>query len=307
MRLFVYRLEPTAMRTACLALLICFSPTRWTAAQVVPATNRSSATIQDSMALIHGGTFQMGIETADIPHFQKIFAIENPKLFLDELPRHTVSVTDFYLDKYLVTNRDFRRFVAANPQWDPGGPASEPSREDAYLVDGSAPRAAEVRPDHPVVNVTWYAAKAFCEWEGKRLPSEAEWEFAARGGQTVLFPWGDEPPDRTRANFGNNIGTSTPVHSYPPNRYGLFDMAGNVWQFLADPWAPYGTATAQKPKGSGSSEVSIAGRLPEPRRVIRGGSFAGHPVNLWVEYRDGHAPNNPRKYVGFRCAKSASN
>ena len=259
------------------------------------------------MALIHGGTFQMGIETADIPHFQKIFAIENPKLFLDELPRHTVSVTDFYLDKYLVTNRDFRRFVAANPQWDPGGPASEPSREDAYLVDGSAPRAAEVRPDHPVVNVTWYAAKAFCEWEGKRLPSEAEWEFAARGGQTVLFPWGDEPPDRTRANFGNNIGTSTPVHSYPPNRYGLFDMAGNVWQFLADPWAPYGTATAQRPRGSGSSGVSIAGQLPEPRRVIRGGSFAGHPINLWVEYRDSHAPNNPRKYVGFRCAKSASN
>jgi len=307
MRFFVYRLEPTAMRTAGLALLICLSPTRWTAAQVVPATNRSSATIQDSMALIRGGTFQMGIETADIPHFQKIFAIENPKLFLDELPRHTVTVTDFYLDKYLVTNRDFRRFVAANPQWDPGGPASESSREDAYLVDGSAPEAAEVQPDHPVVNVTWYAAKAFCEWEGKRLPSEAEWEFAARGGQTVLFPWGDEPPDRTRANFGNNIGTSTPVHSYPPNRYGLFDMAGNVWQFLADPWAPYGAATAQKPKGSGSSGVSIAGQLSEPRRVIRGGSFAGHPVNLWVEYRDSHAPNNPRKYVGFRCAKSASN
>jgi len=298
------------MRTACLALFICYSATRCAQAQVAPATDGSSATIQDSMALIHGGTFQMGIETADIPHFQKIFAVENAKLFLDELPRHTVTVTDFYLDKYLVTNRDFRRFVAANPQWDPGDPASQSSREDPYLVDGSAPAAAEVQLDHPVVNVTWYAAKALCEWEGKRLPSEAEWEFAARGGQTVLFPWGDERPDRKRANFGNNIGTTTPVHSYPPNRYGLFDMAGNVWQFLADPWGPYGIATAQKPKGSGSSEESIAVQitpLPEPRRVIRGGSFAGHPINLWVEYRDSHAPNDPRKYVGFRCAKSASN
>src|SRR5215475_11112978 len=120
--------RPTAMRTACLALLICFSPTRWAEAQVAPAPDTSSATIQDSMALIHGGTFQMGIEAVDIPRFQKIFAIENPQLFLDELPRHAVTVIDFYLDKYLVSNRDFRRFIAANPQWDPRRPASESSR-----------------------------------------------------------------------------------------------------------------------------------------------------------------------------------
>jgi sulfatase modifying factor 1 len=161
------------------------------------------------------------------------------------------------------------------------------------------------------VNVTWSATQAYCEWRGKRLPTEAEWEFAARGGRMdALFPWGEARPDETVANFNNNFGTTTPVTAYPPNPYGLFDMAGNVWQFLADEWAPYGAITVKKERLSGSSEESTLRQLtppPEPRRVIRGGSFAGHPINLWVEYRDSHAPNNPREYLGFRCAKSASN
>jgi sulfatase modifying factor 1 len=297
------------MRTTVhLALLLCFSATARAQAQVARAKNRSPDTPQESMVLIHGATFQMGIEAADIPRFQRIFAIENPKLFLDELPRHTVTVKDFYLDQYLVTNRDFHRFVAANPEWDPGGGPSRSAREDRYLIHWFTPGAANAQTDHPVVNVTWYAAEAFCQWEGKRLPSEAEWEFAARGGQSALFPWGDEAPDATRANFGGSIGTTTPVDSYPPNRFGLFDMAGNVWQFLSDTWAPYGAAKDKKPKGA--AEESATGPkspAPEPRRVVRGGSFAGHPVNLWVEYRDSHAPSNPREYVGFRCAKSVSN
>jgi formylglycine-generating enzyme required for sulfatase activity len=262
---------------------------------------------EDSMALIHGGTFQMGIDADDIPRFQKIFAIENAKLFQDELRLHSVTVKDFYLDQNLVTNSDFRRFVAGNPKWDLGGQPSQSAREDHYLIHWSTPSAASAQPDHPVVNVTWNAAQAYCEWQGKRLPTEAEWEFAARSGHDVLFPWGDEPPDETRANFDNNVGATTPVAAYPANPYGLFDMAGNVWQFLADQWAPY-PDTSDKPKPSGSSEESSSRHvtsLPEPRRVIRGGSFAGHPVNLWVRYRDSHAPNNPREYVGFRCAKSA--
>lgn len=289
-----------------LVTFLCFSLAHCAQAQVAPAASSSQPAAQEAMVLIHGATFQMGIEAADIPRFQKIFAIENPQLFLDELPRHTVTVKDFYIDKYLVTNRDFQRFVAANPKWDPGGPPSESAREDHSLVHGSSPGAASTQLNHPVVNITWYEAAAFCQWRGKRLPSEAEWEFAARGGQPVLFPWGDEPADAKRANFASNIGTTTPVDSYPPNRYGLFDMAGNVWQFLADRWAPYRRTTAKSAK----SEERSAGQaisLPEPRRVIRGGSFAGHAVNLWVEYRDSHAPNNPREYVGFRCAKSAPN
>lgn len=263
------------------------------------------------MALIRGGTFQMGIDATDIPRFQKIFAIENAKLFAEELPRHTVNVKDFYIDKHLVTNGDFRRFVAANPKWDrPTGPPSESAKEDHHLIHWSTPAAANAQGDHPVVNVGWYAAKAFCEWEVKRLPTEAEWEFAARGGLNALFPWGDEQPDETRANFGNNIGTTTPVTTYPPNPYGLFDMAGNTWQFLADEWAPYRAKSAEEQNGHGSSEdvsLRLATPFPEPRRVIRGGSYAGHPVNLWVEFRDSHAPNNARDYVGFRCAKSAAN
>lgn len=95
------------------------------------------------------------------------------------------------------------------------------------------------------MNVNWYAAVAYCKWEGKRLPAEAEWVDAARGGLKALFPWGDEPVDKTRANSAvSRLAATSPVGQYPANRYGLFDMVGNVWEFLADQWKPY-SSTAQ--------------------------------------------------------------
>ena len=288
---------------ACLALL-CFCPSACCAqSPVAPERERD-----DLQVFIHGATFQMGIDASEIPRFQKIFNIDHPQLLNDELPKHTVTVADFYLDKHLVTNSEFRSFIAANPRWDRSKP-SESAKDDHYLIHWSTPGAPNAQSDHPVVNITWHAAKAFCQWEGKRLPTEVEWEFAARGGRAALFPWGDEPPEETRANYNNVVGTTTPVTAYPPNPYGLFDMAGNVWQFLADEWAPYRATLAKKQTATDSSEESPSRQatpLPEARRVIRGGSFAGHPINLWLEYRDSHDPNNPREYVGFRCAKSPS-
>jgi formylglycine-generating enzyme required for sulfatase activity len=260
------------------------------------------------MVLIHGGTMQIGIRAADIPRFQKIFSIENERLFQDEIPRHTITVKAFYIDKNLVTNAQFKPFVDAHPSWRPNGSFSKSTRFDNgnYLRHWQAPNSENAKPDRPVVNVSWYAAIGYCRWAGKRLPTEAEWEFAARGGQEALFPWGDQLPDETRANFNNNVGTTTPVGSYPANPYGLFDMAGDVWQFLYDRWAPYGATSAetQKPQGS-TFDPPIP--LPEPRHVIRGGSYAGAPINLWVEYRDSHPASGSEPFVGFRCAKSASN
>jgi len=262
----------------------------------------------DSIVLIHGGTFQMGIDAADIPRFQKIFAIENAKLFEDELPRHTTTVKDFYIDTNLVTNAQFKRFVDANPkfaalfrleQFDNGN----------YLQHWMPPGDRSATADHPVVNVNWYAANLYCRWAGKRLPTEAEWEFAARGGRNALFPWGDEAADETRANFNNNVAATSPVGSYPANPYGLYDMAGNVWQFLADRWEPYRSDadTRKQPGRSNPADPDVfVLHLNSPRRVIRGGSFGGHPVNLWVEYRDSHPPEGSQPFIGFRCAKSAA-
>jgi formylglycine-generating enzyme required for sulfatase activity len=125
--------------------------------------------------------------------------------------------------------------------------------------------------NHPVVNVNWYAATAYCQAQSKRLPSEAEWEYAARGGlEAPLFPWGDEPASPRLANYSaSKLHTTSLVGSYPPNGYGIYDMAGEV----------------------------------RSRRVIRGGSFDGDPINLWVEYRDSHPANGSQAFVGFRCAK----
>jgi formylglycine-generating enzyme required for sulfatase activity len=107
------------------------------------------------------------------------------------------------------------------------------------------------------------------------------------------FPWGDEMPDKSRANFSaSGLKAPTAVASYPANGYGLFDMAGNVWEFLADEW--------QKYPGKANGEPDY--RQVKTRRALRGGSFGGSPVNLRVTYRDSHSPENSVEHVGFRCA-----
>ena len=257
----------------------------------------------DAMVLVGGGTIQIGIDASEIPQFEKIFDISNAQLFQDEVPKHSVTVGDFYIDRYLVTNAQFKRFIDANAEWRPGH--ISPELDNGNYLRHWTTSELTTKADHPVVNVNWYAAVAYCRWEGKRLPAEAEWVDAARGGLKALFPWGDEPVDKTRANSAiSRLGTTSPVGQYPANRYGLFDMVGNVWEFLADQWKPY-SSTAQKNPVAGENRFldGTAFLRAKTRRVIRAGSFDGAPVNLWVEYRDSHPPNGSREFVGFRCAK----
>jgi formylglycine-generating enzyme required for sulfatase activity len=256
------------------------------------------------MVLVRGATTQMGIDTAQIPSLVKTFNIGVPQLFQDEVPKHSVTIDDFYIDKYPVTNAEFKKFTDFNPEWRPDR-IPRTLHNGNYLKHWKEQDALKTKADHPVVNVSWYAAVAYCRWVGKRLPTEAEWEHAARGGLNALFPWGDQPVDATRANFlGSGIGTTSPVGHYPANRYGLFDMAGNVWQFLADEWKPY-PSSPQKNTDAGRNLFldGTAFLQVKTRRVVRGGSFGGAPVNLWVEYRDSHPPDGTREFVGFRCAK----
>ena len=259
------------------------------------------------MVLIPGGTVTLGIDSADIPHFQSVFQIDHAELFADEVPKHTVTLQPFYLDKFPVTNAQFFAFTQAVPQWQPANvPAS--LRQGNYLkhwISGQVPKNLE---NHPVVNIAWFDANAYCQWRGKHLPIEAEWEHAARGGANGLFPWGSAPADSSRANFSaSGFGTTTEVGKYAPNGYGLYDMAGNVWQFTADRWAPYSSEPVKQPKAdknSYSDEPELFS--PVTRRVIRGGSWGGAPINMWVEYRDSHPNDGAQPFVGFRCAKSAN-
>ena len=285
-----------------------------------PTGNLASRTADASnMILIPGAKITIGIDSSEIPRYEQLFGISKGELFDVSVPKHSVNLSPFFLDRTLVTNSEFfeftRRFANEEPSdtlarlgppWTEIDPRSRygDRKNLAHWVDDRVPKGFE---NHPVTNVTWYDAVAYCQWQGKRLPTEAEWAHAARGGGNPIFPWGDAAADSSRANYSSSgFGTTTPVASYPPNAFGLYDMAGNVWQFAADEWAPYSSKPATNPVAGGNLFSKGFDFLSvTTKRVIRGGSWGGVPLNLWVEYRDSHPPDAPKPFVGFRCAKSA--
>jgi sulfatase modifying factor 1 len=273
-----------------------------------PILVKAQKTVKHSkMVLIKGATFEMGTDKADIPNLQKVFNLDHPEIFAEEMPRHQVKLDSFYLDKYEVTNADFKKFLDKNPAWQKDKIPAE-LHNGKYLGDWSDNEFPKGKAEFPVVFVSWYAAVAFCRSERKRLPTEAEWEFAARGGlKNTLFPWGDQMPDKTRVNFGaSGFGSAIAVGSYSPNGYGLFDMAGNVWEFLADEWQLYSPKTEIQvnPVAGGDFFLNDSYRQVKTRRALRGGSYGGAPLNLLVTYRDSHLPANAGDHVGFRCAQN---
>lgn len=276
---------------------------------VIYAVGQKKPQQKEEMILIKGATFKMGTDKTEIPKLLEMFKIKRAALFEEETPRRKIKIDSFYLDKTEVTNADFKRFLAKNPAWRKDKIAAE-FHNGKYLQDWNGADFPKDKANHPVVFVSWYAAVAYCQSLGKRLPSEAEWEYAARGGLSdKQFPWGDEMPDRQRANFGaSELGAATSVGSYAPNGYGLFDMAGNVWEFLADEWKLY-PANAElqvNPVAGGDFFLTDSYLKVKNRRVIRGGSYGGAPVNLRVSYRDSHLPENAGDHVGFRCAQNVS-
>ena len=268
-----------------------------------PATRSGTTTprlpTNDSagMVLIPAGEFQMGSN------------------FAYEKPVHTVYVDAFYMDVYEVTNAQFKAFVDANPQWR----KSQISRDlhnGNYLLHWSGDSYPSGQGNHPVVCVSWYAAMAYAQWVGKRLPTEAEWEYAARGGLAgKKYPWGDtitladanySEYDENRNRIGG-IGDTTPVGQYAANGYGLYDMAGNVWEWCLDAYEKhfYARSPRQNPFAGQMTlrEVSANYRNVKTSRVLRGGGWGYTARNLRVADRGSFTPAGTYSYLGFRCAR----
>lgn len=255
-----------------------------------------------SMLLVAGATFRMGSDADELRHIGEAAGLRSIDPMLPEVPAHEVTLDDFYMDVFDVTNEQFAQFVGAAPEWGKGNvdPSLHNGRYLEHWKTGPPPRELL---DHPVTFITWQAAVAYCRWAGKRLPTEAEYEWASQDPETrAEYPWGDAPPDNERVSWGGNgINSTVSVGSYPPNRRGLYDMSGNVWHFTADPWfGAYGDVPDD------ADERRRLADDPRIRRVVRGGSWGANAVNLRVRYRDSHRPYDAREMVGFRCAKTAN-
>ena len=292
------------------------------------------------MVWVPGGRFLMGSED----------------FYPEERPVHRVTVDGFWMDAHPVTNAEFRRFVKATGHVTvaerPPDPADYPDADPDLLVPGSlvfrptsgpvdlgdwrtwwawVPGASWRHPEgpgstlhgrdrHPVTQVAYEDAVAYATWAGKALATEAEWEYAARGGlEGKVFCWGDEfaPKGRMLANtwqgefpwqnllLDRYAGTS-PVGAFPPNGYGLLDMAGNVWEWTSDSFTPRHPDAADKPCCVPHNPQVTAPTLQEPipRRVIKGGSHLCAP-SYCLRYRpaarQGEAVDTSTGHIGFRC------
>ncbi len=252
----------------------------------------------DGMVFIPAGEFQMGSDEYD--------SHENEK------PAHAVYVDGFYIDKYPVTNEQYREFVDANPQWNNLGMYNfqfvlRKYRDSDYLKDWYKGKYPSGKDNHPVNWVSWHAAMAYAKWVGKRLPTEAEWEKAARGGLVgYKFPWGNAIYTEN-ANYDKRVGETTPVGTYPANRYGVFDMIGNVSEWCLDEWNSkfYKLSEKDNPVSCGSIEKILDAYLTSKKyRVIRGGSWNSGEQDVRVSNRRTLAPWRTNSFIGFRCVMS---
>ncbi|XP_075687996.1 formylglycine-generating enzyme [Rhinoderma darwinii] len=292
-----------------------------------PTTEETGTKHRNNMVLLPSGVFTMGTDEPGIP----------PD---GESPARRVHIDSFYMDKYEVSNSEFEKFVAttgyvteaetfgdsfvfegliseevkseidkavaAAPWWLPvkGADWKHPEGPDSDILE---------RMKHPVLHMSWNDASAFCSWTGKRLPTEAEWEYACRGGlENRLFPWGNklEPKGEHYANVWQgdfpNINTgadgylqTAPVTAFPPNSYGLYNMVGNAWEWTSDWWSTrHAAEEAHNPKGPSSGKD----------KVKKGGSYMCHKSYCYryrCAARSQNTPDSSSSNLGFRCAASA--
>ena len=229
----------------------------------------------------------------------------------DERPVHVVYLAEYYIDRFEVSNAQYARFLTAfgRNADDAGHLLLDGLDADAQIrpaAAGYAPLPGTAR--HPVAEVSWYGARAYCQWAGMQLPTEAMWEKAARGTDGRTYPWG-EGIDRARANYGkegccrgddsDGFFDSAPVGSFwaGVSPYGVHDMGGNVWEWVVD-WYGEDYYARSPPRDPSGPQAGIS-------RVLRGGSMSSDPYRLRATDRSGLPPTATYLIVGFRCAATA--
>ena len=300
---------------------------RLSTAERRPATKGS---VVDAIRL-DGGTFWMGTDTAEG------FPADG------EGPVREVHVDPFYMDKYPVTNEQFREFVQATNYrteserygWSFVFQGHIPAEQYPKLVSDNAPgtnwwckvngadwahpegpdTSVDARPHHPVVHISWHDALAYCDWAGKRLPTEAEWEYASRGGlEQKIYPWGDElePNGEHRCNVwqgdfpevdtgADGFTAPCPVDSFAPNGYGLYTITGNAWEWCHDWFHPTFHIAA--------SRHNPVGPLEGTAKVMKGGSYLCHRsyCNRYrVAARTSNTPDSATTNITFRCVRDVA-
>ena len=305
----------------------------------------TTAPATSEMAWVPAATFEMGSD----------------RHYPEEAPTHPVAVSGFWIDRHEVTNRDFAAFVQdtgyvtvaqrpLDPSDFPGAPAENLLPGSLVFTGTSGPvdlrhiaqwwtwtpgacwhrpegpgSSLQGREEHPVVHVAFEDAERYAAWAGKTLPSEAQWELAARGGHDgAAYTWGNAPeaPDRPLANHWrgdfpwraeHGFGTTAPVGSYEPNDFGLFDMAGNVWEWTADWYTERHPDAAERPccvprdPRGGQERASLDPAQPQfsiPRKVIKGGSFLcadSYCLRYRPAARRPHMIDTGMSHIGLRC------
>jgi formylglycine-generating enzyme required for sulfatase activity/tRNA A-37 threonylcarbamoyl transferase component Bud32 len=237
----------------------------------------------------YGATEPAGDEAAEhgvastegMVHFDGGSFLMGNNAIAQEAPELEVQVPPFYMDAYPVTNAAFRQYLEATGAMDP-----KFWRDPKF--NG---------PDQPVVGVSWQEAQAYAQWAGKALPSEAQWEFAARGQENRKYPWGQHEPESTLCNFGGFLGMPSIIsmHDEGATPEGVCDLAGNIHEWTSDPYLPYDPALRAR-----------AGQRTTPRKVVRGGAWDSPTEDLRCASRKGLFPESRLPNVGFRCVVQAS-
>ena len=212
-----------------------------------------------------------------------------------EQPVHTVALDGFWIDRTEVTNAQYQRCVE-------GGECDAPKRYCAVWLGGEPPDAAKT--DHPVVCVDWPRAVAYCAWAGGRLPTEAEWEYTARGPEGFKYPWGDDEPNDMLLNYDDNVGDTTEVGSYPGgvSWCGALDMAGNVSERVADWYGEYPAERQENPTGPASGvDRAMRGSAWRYTRYMAQGVLNRERGSQ----NSGDGPDPEPSTIGFRCARDA--
>lgn len=280
--------QPTAIALQTIAPTPTPIPQGESQANAAVGDTRTSAADGMVETFIPAGTFTMGGV--------------DPKASSDELPVHQVTMHQFWMDTVEVTNAMYALCVKAGACRLPMNFKSQ--TKSAYYTDAQY-------ADYPVVYVTWLESKTYCEWAGRRLPTEAEWERAARGDDYRTYPWGDQLPDGSRANFNNLVGDTSRVGSIPggASQFGVLDLSGNVAEWINDIYDPkyYSGGLSSNPQGPGG--------LSSTNHVVRGGTFQDVEADIRVSKRSSVPGSDPNALIdspewlgtfspkiGFRCA-----